>query len=113
MVRRLHQPFKASRRRLIRSKVLEPGCESLDGEPGSHLAAVLSSDSVGKGKQPAALSRVIIAWDSMSQIVFIVAANFAGVGKFSELKLKHGSPGKGLAARVSPGGAESNVSMSL
>src|SRR5215469_17432803 len=106
MIRRLHQTFEASRRRLIRSIVLEPGLQSLDGQPRSHLAAVLSSDSVGKRKQPAALSRVIITRDGMSQVVFIVAANFTRIGKFSELKLEHGGPGKGLAARVFPGGAE-------
>src|SRR5215469_17024503 len=104
MIRRLHQTFEASRRRLIRSIVLEPGLQSLDGQPRSYLAAVLSSDSISQRKQPAALSRVIITRDGMSQIIFIVAANFARIGKFGELKFKHGSPGKGLAARVFPGG---------
>src|SRR5215469_709741 len=110
---RLHQSFERGRRRLIGAIVREPQLQSLDGEPRSHLAAVLASDSIRQRKQPAALSRVILTRDSMSQIVFIVAANFAGIGKFSELKLKHGSPGKGLAARVSPDGARRNASMSF
>ena len=102
----MHQALEASRRRLIRSIVFEARLQSLDGKPRSHVAAVLSSDSIRKRKQPAAFSRVIIPRDCVSQIVFIMAANFAGIGKFSEFKLEHCTPGKGSAAKVFLGGAE-------
>jgi hypothetical protein len=49
----------------------------------------------------------------MADKIFVVSANFSGVGKLREFELQHAGCRKGLAARIAPGGAEWNSSVNL
>ena len=78
-------------------------------------AAVLPADSICYRKQPSVGSGVLrrtrlrVAYE-----VFVVFTHLSRVGMLREFKLEHGTPRKGLAARVAPGGgAECDASMNL
>jgi hypothetical protein len=88
--------------------------QRLDRSARRHLAVVLPANPIGKSKQPAHSACFVHRRRSgMSDEVFVVFANFAGIGKLGEFDLERARSRKAVAAGSGPGGTERNSAMTL
>jgi hypothetical protein len=61
------------------------------GRPGGDFAVIVAADSIGKGEEPTVRAGLFFGFRrDMTQVVFIVVADFAVVGEEDELEIEHG-----------------------
>jgi hypothetical protein len=66
------------------------GLHGLDCETGCYLTSLLTADSVGQGEEPSLrLDLSGRGGKHMPEVVLVVIARQAGIGEFSEFKIKH------------------------